>query len=440
MIEAKQKQRFIDILKKGESKIQNIGVEIEHIVVDNNFNTVNYYQRNGIEDILKNLLPLGYQGEYYNNYLVGLSKGENTITLEPGGQLEISIKEKGSIKKIKDNYFEFISDLAPILSENNQYLLAVGYHPKTSITEIPFNPKPRYKQMATYFEKKGKLAHNMMKGTASIQVSIDYTDEEDFAKKFAVANFLTPLIAILTDNSPRFEGQNYKRHSIRTKIWQNTDNDRSGIVPYKTGEFFGYDDYAEYLINVPPICVLQDGKLSFYSDKKTKDILDPETFTDDEVEHLMGMVFPDARAKKYIEIRSADSMPYPLSFAFIAFIKGVFYNQDAIDYFYNLSQYTSSEDIEKIKAELQWQGYKTKVVEKNLEQLANEAFDFALDKLDKEEVQYLNSIKMMIKNKENPKMYMEDFCNKYGQEAFKCCAVTVDTYNQCTKIKTSSKC
>ncbi|WP_353893816.1 glutamate-cysteine ligase family protein [Proteinivorax hydrogeniformans] len=425
-----QQDRFMDVLKKGESSCQQIGIELEHIVVDNNFNTVNYYQQNGIQDILKQLLPLGYNGDYYEEYLVGLTKDNFTITLEPGGQLEISIRQSNSLTEIKGTYLQFITDISPILAENNQHLLAIGYQPKTSIADIPFNPKPRYEQMANYFLKKGTMAHNMMKGTAAIQVSIDYTCESDFIKKLKVANFLTPLFAILTDNSPCFEGNRYKMHSVRTEIWQNTDNDRSGIIPFKKGEVFGYQAYANYLLNVPPICVLQNGDLNFYDGKKTKEILDPKTYTEEEVEHIMGMVFPDNRAKKYIEIRSADSIPYPLSFGFAAFIKGIFYNQDAVEYFWDLAKPVCSEDIEKTKAELKWKGYNAKIVGTSLGQLAEKAYRYALDGLDKEEIQYLNSMKMMIDKRQNPKMFMEQFLDKHGQAAFKSCAVTPETFHK----------
>ena len=138
--------------------------------------------------------------------------------------------------------------------------MTVGYHPVTKIEEIKIIPKKRYDYMFEYFKTKGSHAHNMMKGTASLQVTIDYGSEEDYIKKFKIANALSPVLYALYDNGYYFEGAIWENHSLRAFIWANCDNDRSGIARGTFDGDFGYRKYAEYILNIPPIFVFDGQK------------------------------------------------------------------------------------------------------------------------------------------------------------------------------------
>jgi len=200
----KNLESIVSIIRQGEKLPNqfNIGVEFEHIIVkEDTLASVSYYGENGIQEILHELLlNKSYEGKYEGDYLVGLLAEDREITLEPGGQFEISIKPCSAISDIKEIYFNFLKDIVPILEQRNLLLMAIGYHPKSSIDEIPFNPKKRYEYMSNYLGKKGKYAHNMMKGTAALQVAIDYANEEDFIRKFRVANFISPLLYLISDS------------------------------------------------------------------------------------------------------------------------------------------------------------------------------------------------------------------------------------------------
>lgn len=140
----KNLESIVSIIRNGEKPANQfkIGVEFEHIVVNKDtLESVPYYGQEGIEGILHSLLPKGYEGTYEGDYLVGLKGQDHEITLEPGGQFEISIKPYKTIEEIKASYFNFLGDIIPILEERNLLLMAIGYHPKSSIAEIPFNPK-----------------------------------------------------------------------------------------------------------------------------------------------------------------------------------------------------------------------------------------------------------------------------------------------------------
>ena len=417
---------LVEILKSGEKLKDNnkLGVEIEHIVVDkDSMESINYYQENGIEDILKKLMKSNYIPKYEGNYLIGLEREDAIITLEPGGQLEISIKPCSSIQEIELIYANFLQEIIPIIDGQNQLLMAIGYHPKSSIAEIPFNPKKRYELMSSYLKEKGSHAHNMMKGTAALQVTIDYHDEEDFIKKLKVANFLSPILAYISDNAPVFEGKIFENSSVRSLIWQNTDPARSGIIPGVMEKLFGYEEYAEYILNIEPILIMKDNKVISTTDAKTSDLMDKYSFTKDELMHIMTMVFPDVRGKRYLEIRMGDSLPYPYNFAYIALIKILFYNEAVLNKLYDLSSTVDTAMLEK---------YKTSMIQKGAEGefLANKVIDFipyllnlAKESASEQELPYLLPLEELVSNGKNIADMAKEMYSTKGITALQYCGL-----------------
>ena len=431
----KEKAHFLtEILKLGEKRDRQcmVGVEIEHIVVDkNSWNSIHYYQKDGIETILKKLMRFAYKPKFEGDSLIGLEHEDYIITLEPGGQLEISIRPCSSLKKIELIYFQFLQQVIPILEEQNQFLMALGYHPKSTIADIPFIPKKRYQLMTAYLKEKGKYAHNMKKGTASLQISIDYYDEEDFIKKMRVAHFLSPVLAVISDNAPIFEGKDYEQNSLRSLIWQNTDPARSGTIPGVMDQSFGYQEYADYLLNVEPILFLKDDRALSAGNRKISDLLDQYVFTVPELEHLFSMVFPDARAKNYIEIRTGDSLPHPFSFSYIAFIKGLFYNQAALDYLFQLTETVDSETLEKYKQSMIQKGLKGDFASKTLIDFLPPLFDWAREGLPVEEIHYLQPLENLILSQENVLHRTREKLDKEGLDGLRSCILNDLIQEEC---------
>lgn len=395
---------IISLIKNGEKNIKNfkVGVEFEHIVVNKDtMESVTYYGEEGIEGILQELLLKGYEGNYEEGYLVGLSSEDIEITLEPGGQLEMVTKPCETIKEVESVYFRFLNDLIPILEGRNLLLMGIGYHPKTSIDDIPFNPKKRYKHMSAYLKEKGKYAHNMMKGTASLQVSIDYKDEYDFIRKFRVANFISPLLYLISDNAPVFEGEIYDKFGVRSLIWSDMDKERSGIVPNSFKKDFGYKDYAQYILSIPPILIIKDGEFISTGNDTVEEVMEKYIFTKEELEHLMTMVFPDVRVKNYIEIRVGDSLPYPYSLAYVTLIKGIFYNDVALEYLYNFSDRIEEEQIEKVKECIQEKGFDAYFGCKTVYEYILILFDLAKKSLNEEEKEILIPLEKLMVSKKN---------------------------------------
>lgn len=418
----KQIERIVGFIRDGEKskKDLKIGVEMEHIIVqEEDLRSVTYYEEKGIEDILKKLLTKGYHPKYEGQYLIGLEGKEETITLEPGGQLEISIRPCVDLKEIEGIYLNFLQKIVPILEEQNQLLLAIGYHPKSSIQDIPFNPKERYRHMADYFATKGSHAHNMMKGTASLQVVIDYLNEEDFIRKFRVANFLSPLLHLITDNAPIFEGKPYEKNSVRSFIWENTDRDRSSMVEGFLSKFFGYKDYAEYILNTPPIIIMKNGDFINTQGKKAKDIIDPSTITDEELDHILSMVFPDVRVRRYIEIRMGDALPYPLNLGYVALLKGIFYHDISLNYLFEMSKSTEEEKLRLSKISIQEKGYQGRFKCKSVGDFIPILFDLAKQGLNDLEKEYLKPLEVLALAKKNPASVMKEELRREGMMALK---------------------
>jgi glutamate--cysteine ligase len=281
--------------------------------------------------------------------ILGLSKDDHYITLEPGGQIEISLKPYKDVGEIRLAYAEILNEIKSFLKDN-QEIISLGYHPKTKIESLEILPKLRYHQMFEYFKTSGKFAHNMTKGTASTQVAIDYTSEEDFVKKFRVANFLSPFLYRIFDASPIFEGNLYEKNNLRLSIWDNTDQCRCCIPKNALSKKnYGFKDYSEFILKTPPIFLKVGEEFIFTGQKKLSEIIEENTYKALDLEYILGMVFPDTRLKNYIELRMPDALPYPLSLAVPALIKGIFYNPENLEKYYEMSLKYNGRDYIKFK-------------------------------------------------------------------------------------------
>lgn len=396
---------IVDYFKKGEKNSVDfrIGSEFEHFIIDKDtFRTINYYEKDGVEDTLRKLILKGWEIEGSDIHVMSLIKKRTTITLEPGAQIELSIKPHIEIELIEKEYLSFLSDIIPILEEKNQALISIGYHPKSRIENIPFIPKKRYEYMSKYFESKGKYAINMMKGTCSTQVTLDYSCEEDYIKKFRVANVLSTLVATMFDNSPFFEGERYEYNALRNDIWQNCDNDRCGVIKECLNKEFGYLQYADYILNNKPILIKENDKFKFTDNALVKDLFNPYNYSIEDLEHILTMVFPDVRTKKFIEIRMTDSVPYPYNMSIIALWKGLLYDEENLNELYDYLIHISNSDIEKSKVDIINKKFNTNLKNINLYELGIKIINMAKSGLNDNEKKYITPLEDMFSKKMSP--------------------------------------
>lgn len=401
----RQIEEIINYFKENEKTVDEykIGVEFEHFVIDlDTYKTVSYYGKNGVAETLKDLENIGYEGSYEGEYILGLNKGNKNVTLEPGSQLELSINASKHIKELEKEYLEFLDDIIPILESKNQGLLATGYHPVTKIDEITLLPKQRYDFMFNYFKTRGTHAHNMMKGTSALQVALDFKSEEDYKKKFQITNALSPVLYAIFENAYYFEGEPSKMHNIRAHIWENCDSHRSGVAEGALDSDFGYEKYAEYILNRPPIFINEEGKEVFTGSKLVKDIFNPDNYKVEELEHLLTMFFPDVRTKKYVEIRMMDSIPYPLNFSAMALLTGMLYNEDNVDTLYDYIKDIDIEDVNKTKQEMKDIGLEAKLNGKSLLEIGKYLIEIAKKGLSQEDVAYLKPLEDLLNQGKSP--------------------------------------
>jgi glutamate--cysteine ligase len=314
--------------QRAVSEPSLLGVEFEHFLVDSK--TLKSYsndEADGQEVLFKALSANGWDVMLTEaGRILGLKRNGHTLTLEPGGQIEISLKAYDTLEAIETAYLAVINDLKAAM-QPTQRLVSLGYHPVSKIDELTLLPKQRYHLMYDYFNDRGRYCHHMMKGTASTQVSIDYKDEADYNQKNRVAQMLSPILASLFDATPIFEGKYYDAENCRVCIWQHTDINRSKLVKGSFDAQFGFEDYAAYLLSLPPIILKSAGEYYSTGSRLLRELLTEYPLDDTDFEHLMSMVFPDVRLKGFIEIRMADAMPYPYNLSVPALIKAVFYNE-----------------------------------------------------------------------------------------------------------------
>ncbi len=398
-----KKDIFKDKIKSYFSKClhndnQYLGLEIEHFLVDKkSLESISYSKKGGQRDILIKMLDLGWEiFSKEGENILGIKKDESTITLEPGGQFEFSIKAYENIEDVKKDYIKILKDVYKVI-DNDKDLILIGYHPNTKIDELELLPKERYDIMYNYFKGKGEYCHNMMKGTASLHLAIDYKDEEDFIRKFRTANFLTPFLSRLFDSTPFFEKKTYEKNNLRIKVWQNTDIKRSKSVPGSLDKNFTFDDYTQYILESEPIFVENQGRTLSTQRNKVIDIYDKHNFEKKDVEHILGMVFPDVRLKNYIEIRIADSIRYPYFLSLLSLVKGIFYSNKNLKKYYQMSLKYNDEDIKKLN-NLLIDNIHCSYKDIEMDQMVMELIKDAKRELDAKDVVYLDKLEELINN------------------------------------------
>jgi len=385
---------FGDGIKIGKKGL--LGVEIEHFVVDKKTNkTASYFGDGGIEDILKELAPLYSEKIYSQNHLIALKRNNLLVSLEPAGQLEVSIGEFWELNKIADIYNEFLAELQLVLDSFNLKLVTEGYHPLSKASDMRLLPKERYRLMDEYFKTVGDKGLYMMRGTGATHVAIDYFSENDFVKKFRLANILSPLLIHLTDNCKSFEGKSNKTKMLRHKIWSGVDKARCGIIP----NIYSFLDYAKYIYDTPPIFLLDGEYIKDTGNAPLSKVLAHDTLSHANAEHVLSMVFPYVRLKHFLEIRTADSMPFNYVMSYLALIKGLFYSDKAIGSLLKYFEEIDDADITQAFDALVKNGYRATVYKMNASDLYDKLFALAGELLNEEEKDLLAPLRKLVENK-----------------------------------------
>ena len=414
-------QKIVNYIKSGEKDPTDfaLGFESEHFVVDgSSLETVSYYGEDGIARSMEEISKNSYEIHEEDGKILGLSKEGFDISVEPASQFEVAIKSRKKIDDLYDDYKKAMGELVPVFEKKGQVLANVGYHPKSKIEDIKIIPKKRYDYMYEYFRVNGgAYAHNMMKGTASLQCAIDYASEEDFKKKYFVASALSPFLYSIFDNSYIFEGEVYNKRNLRQMIWDNCDRQRTGVYPFAFDEDFSYEKYAREILNTDIIFVHEDGEDHYKGRLKFSEVMDKDS-SDEMIFHALSIVFPDVRAKKYIEIRMPDEVPYPYNFAGLALIKGLFYDEENLDRLYEIFTDMDYRSLTNLRSRTERYGLHATYKDKEIYKWALDFVDMAKRSLE-DESHYLNPLREILEEEKSPRDIYESLYKKDPTEAIR---------------------
>lgn len=404
-------------MKSGESPDHNLGLEIEHFIVNEKGNQIGFDEISGLIRDIGN--QIGAEIHYMDGYPVGYYTGEYSTSLEPSCQFEISINPYSDIETIGGIYRKFRDLWEPVFLER-------GYHFETSgnlanvefgrITpdEIPLSPKSRYKYMNRYFESSGKYGKYMMRASASTQVSVDYSSEEDMVQKLRVLQKISPILMIMMENKNNEDftlSDTSKKHLLRIQEWDNLDPERTGFVPGSLDEDFGYEKMAGVIYRTPLILLADNNQTYDVGHLSAEELINTgviyENAIGDErkrklIEHFMSMGFFHFRIKKYIEIRVADSVPIEKALGYAALLRGLLYNGNTLKRLDNrLKDIRSIKEIEDIVEKVEKDGLNAVIYEgKTAGEWVEELIALAGDNLDSKERAYLENVRTVWGNGE----------------------------------------
>ncbi|MCT4607827.1 MAG: glutamate--cysteine ligase [Pelagimonas sp.] len=316
--------------------------------------------------------------------IIGLTKDGANVSLEPGGALELSGAPLEPIHQTCDEVNEHLKDVKDIADRIGVGFIGLGAAPIWSHEEMPLMPKGRYKLMDAYMGKVGTSGRMMMRRTCTVQVNLDFGSEADMVQKMRVAIALQPVATALFANSPFFEGKPNGHKSWRSRIWRHMDDARTGMVPFVFEEGFGFERWVQYALDVPMYFVYRDGKyidalgMSFRDFMQGKlPALPGETPTlSDWADHLTT-AFPEARVKKYIEMRGADGGPWRRLCALPGLWVGLTYDQTALDAAWDLVKGWDAETREALRIEASVHGLQAEVGGIKMHDLARQVIDIA---------------------------------------------------------------
>jgi glutamate--cysteine ligase len=355
-----------------------IGTEHEKFVYDlKTHKPVPYEGRPGIRPLLEGMQRFGWAPVMEGAYIIGLSGKDGAISLEPGGQFELSGAPLKTVHETCNEVNTHREQVRTIADEIGAGVIGLGYAPSWRLDEVPMMPKGRYEIMRNYMPKVGGYGHEMMFRTCTVQVNLDFSDEADMVKKFRVGLALQPVATALFANSPFRESKPNGFLSYRSQIWTDVDNDRAGMLPFVFEDGMGFERYVDYALDVPMYFLYRDGRYIDVAGKSFRAFLDgslPELrhFTptmNDWADHLTT-IFPEVRLKTFLEMRGADSGTWRRICGLPALWVGIYYDQQSLDAAWDMVKDWTAEERQAMRDAVPKQGFRTPFRDTNLGNLA----------------------------------------------------------------------
>jgi len=323
----------------------------------------------------------GWEGICEDDNIIALAdpNGLGNISLEPGGQFELSGAPLESVHETCEEVHEHLTQVREVGDRLGIGFLGLGASPRWSRAETPVMPKGRYGIMAPYMDKVGHYGRDMMFRTCTVQVNLDFASEADMVKKLRVSLALQPVATALFANSPFLEGKPNGFLSFRSEVWRDTDNARAGMLPFVFEDGFGFERYADYALDVPMYFVIRNGRFintageSFrkFLDGKLPQLPGEKPVLKDWADHLTT-IFPEVRLKKYLEMRGCDSGPWRRLCALPALFVGLLYEQAPLDAAWDLVKDWTAVERQKLRDDVPAQGLNAMIRGRTVRDIAGE--------------------------------------------------------------------
>ena len=379
---------LISVFSGGEKPPERwrIGTEHEKFVFrTGDHRAPSYDEPGGIRDLLMALTRYGWEPVMEGDHVIALAGSDGTVSLEPAGQLELSGAPLENLHQTCAETGRHLKQVKEVGAELGLGFLGLGMWPDKTRDELPIMPKGRYAIMLRHMPRVGTMGLDMMLRTCTIQTNLDYASEADMVKKFRVSLALQPLGTALFANSPFTEGRPNGFLSYRSHIWTDTDPQRTGMLPFVFEDGFGYERYADYMLDVPMYFVFRDGKYIDASGLSFRDFLDgklpvlpgEKPTIGDWNDHL-STAFPEVRLKSFLEMRGSDGGPWNRICALPALWVGLLYDNDALDAAWDLVKAWSIDDHQRIRDQVPEHGLCTVLPDgRTMQDLGKQVLDIA---------------------------------------------------------------
>jgi glutamate--cysteine ligase len=396
-----------------------IGTEHEKFVFfTDTLAPVPYEGQRGIGTLMRELIRrYGWEAIEEGGNVIALKRpagqGTETISLEPGGQFELSGAPLATVHETNAETQEHLRQVRAIAADLGICFLGLGFAPTWRLQDMPQMPKERYAVMTRYMPKVGKRGLDMMYRTATIQVNLDFASETDMVKKFRVSLALQPIATALFAASPFTEGKPNGFMSLRSEIWRETDPRRTGMLPFVFEPGMSFDRYVEYALDVPMYFIYRNGRYIDLAGASFRDFLAGKLSTlpgehptlEDWSDHLTTL-FPEVRMKQFLEMRGADGGRWRRICALSAFWVGLLYDDTALDAAWDLAKTWTSEERQSLRDKVPKTALATSFRKDTLLTVARETLGIARDglrrraRLDadgKDETQYLAVLEEIVR-------------------------------------------
>jgi glutamate--cysteine ligase len=342
----------------------------------------------GIEALMRGLKRFNWQDEREGETLIGLHRGEANVSLEPGGQFELSGAPLETVHDVHEETVQHLAEVRAVGQELGIGFLGLGFTPIWTREQVPIMPKGRYKIMRAYMPKVGGKGLDMMFRTCTVQVNLDFASEADMVLKFRASLALQPIVTALFANSPFVEGRPSGFLTARADVWTDTDPDRTGLLDFVFQDGFGFEAYARYALDVPMYFAKRGGRYVDLSGKSFRRFIDGgldelpgERATMKDWSDHLTTIFPEVRLKQYLEMRGADCGPLERLSALPALWAGVFYDGAALSAAWDLCKGWSASDRNRLRADAARQGLKARIAGRQVQAVAQDLLAIAREGL-----------------------------------------------------------